>query len=326
MTTKERVLEQLEQQRGKSISGAKLAEQLSLSRNAVWKAITALRTEGYQIQAVTNKGYCLAPENDILSVQGILPFLSPDAAKYANQISVFDSLPSTNQKAKEYAVSGAAHGTVVIAETQTAGRGRYDRSFFSPNGGLYLSIVLHPAHLPFTHITAVTAFAANAVCETIEALSDRKPAVKWVNDVLIGGKKVCGILTEAVTDFESGGLSWIVLGIGINLTAQFPPELQKIAGAVFPDGAPAGCRNQFAASLINKLLTDSAIPDESALFAAYRARLLLPEAEITVQQGDVAYPASAVGINDCGHLIVRLRDGSQRILTSGEIRLPYPSA
>lgn len=320
--TKDRVLALLETHRGTYISGEQIAASLSVSRNAVWKAINALRQSGYQIDAITNQGYCLAAANDVLSVQGILPLLNEKSRTYADFMQFLDAPDSTNQAAKAMALSGAPHGTVLLADSQTNGRGRYARSFYSPSGGLYMSIILHPEQLHFAHVTAVTAFAAVAVCEALEAVTGQSPEIKWVNDILIDGKKVCGILTEAVTDFESGSLGWIVLGIGINVQAQpkdFPPALREIAVSV-GSGVPS-LRNRLAAAIIDRVLGLPTPPQEAALFQRYQTRLRMLGKSVTVKQGDTSYPARAVGLDDAGHLIVQTADGVQRILSSGEVQL-----
>jgi len=324
MTTKERVLTWLEAHKGETISGERLAETLEVSRNAVWKAVKELRGAGYQIEAVTNKGYCLLNENDILSVQGIEPLLTDAARDFVPDLQVHAELPSTNRTAKELALAGASHGTTIIAERQTQGRGRYTRSFCSPKGGLYISMILHPDQLHFSQITTVTAFAAVAVCEAIEAVSGKKPEIKWVNDIFMNGKKVCGILTEAVTDFESGSLGWIVVGIGINVTTpkeEFPPELQEIAGSVFDMPCP-NVRNWLAAELMNRIPGCVPMLSETEVIGRYRSRLMVLGREVTVVQSDgKEYQALAMDIDEAGHLIVKTETGELQKLSSGEIRI-----
>ena len=324
MNTKNRILELLEQQRGESISGEHLAGILSISRNAVWKAIKELQKDGYNIVAVTNKGYCLSDDNDIVSIQGIKPFLSECSQPYAEKIQIYKSLESTNKTAKEMAIAGADHGTVIISDCQTLGRGRYSRSFFSPSGGLYMSIILRPEVLHFEYPTSVTAFAAVSVCEAIESISKKAPMIKWVNDVFIDGKKVCGILTEAVTDFESGGLEWIVLGIGINVyirAEDFPGDLQSLATSIYPDEKVSGVRNKLSAEIINKILGFKVPPNETEIFEKYKKRLMMLGEEITVIQDQTEYKATAINIDPVGHLIVKNKSGELITLSSGEIRI-----
>lgn len=325
MSTKNRILELLEQQRGESISGEHLAGVLGISRNAVWKAIKELQKDGYNIVAVTNKGYCLSAENDIISIPGIKPFLSERSQFYANKIQVHKSLESTNKTAKEMAVAGAEHGTIIIADCQTMGRGRYSRNFFSPSGGgLYMSIVLRPEAMHFKNPTSVTAFAAVSVCEAIESISTKVPRIKWVNDIFIDGKKVCGILTEAVTDFESGGLDWVVLGIGINVhtrTEDFPCDLQSIATSIYPDEKMSGMRNRLSAEIINRILGFETLPSETEIFEKYKKRLMVLGKKITVIQNQVEYKATAIDVDSVGHLVVKNESGEHITLSSGEIRI-----
>lgn len=325
MSTKNRILELLEQQRGESISGEHLAGVLGISRNAVWKAIKELQKDGYNIVAVTNKGYCLSAENDIISIPGIKPFLSERSQFYANKIQVHKSLESTNKTAKEMAVAGAEHGTIIIADCQTMGRGRYSRNFFSPSGGgLYMSIVLRPEAMHFKNPTSVTAFAAVSVCEAIESISTKVPRIKWVNDIFIDGKKVCGILTEAVTDFESGGLDWVVLGIGINVhtrTEDFPCDLQSIATSIYPDEKMSGVRNRLSAEIINRILGFETLPSETEIFEKYKKRLMVLGKKITVIQNQVEYKATAIDVDSVGHLVVKNESGERITLSSGEIRI-----
>lgn len=325
MSTKNRILELLEQQRGESISGEHLAGVLGISRNAVWKAIKELQKDGYNIVAVTNKGYCLSAENDIISIPGIKPFLSERSQFYANKIQVHKSLESTNKTAKEMAVAGAEHGTIIISDCQTMGRGRYSRNFFSPSGGgLYMSIVLRPEAMHFKNPTSVTAFAAVSVCEAIESISTKVPRIKWVNDIFIDGKKVCGILTEAVTDFESGGLDWVVLGIGINVhtcTEDFPCDLQSIATSIYPDEKMSGVRNRLSAEIINRILGFETLPSETEIFEKYKKRLMVLGKKITVIQNQVEYKATAIDVDSVGHLVVKNESGERITLSSGEIRI-----
>ena len=323
MNTKGRVLGLLRAQRSRHISGEAIAAELSVSRNAVWKAINALRQEGWEIEAVTNKGYRLADGLDRLSESEIMRMLGQAKELARPEIRIFPSLVSTNQTAKELAVAGAPHGTAVFAEMQTGGRGRSARRFYSPEGGLYCSVILHPDRLHFSHITAVTAFAAVSACAAVEAVSGSAPQIKWVNDLYLSGKKICGILTEAVTDIESGGIGWIVVGIGINLTVPaggFPDEIRETAGAVFADAPVPDAKNRLAAELLRRLLTVSP-PDEAVLYADYRARMMLLGETVTVMRGDREYRALAKDIDSIGHLILQMPDGTEQALSSGEIRI-----
>lgn len=324
MNTKKRILELLENHRGESISGEYMAGMLKVSRNAVWKAIRELRKEGYRIDAVTNKGYCLSEDNDIISPQGIKPFLTGNGRMCAEKMHIYKTLESTNKTAKEMAIAGAGHGTTVIADCQTSGRGRYSRNFFSPSGGLYLSMILRPEVLRFQNTTAVTAFAAVSVCEAIEAVSGKEPMIKWVNDIFMDDKKVCGILTEAVTDFESGNLQWIVLGVGINVSIrreEFPPELRDVAASVYPEGGNPGVRNRLCAEIINRIAGFAVLPEEKEIFDKYKKRLMMLGKKITVMQGQTIYKATALDMDSAGRLIIEKENGETVSLSSGEIRI-----
>lgn len=232
--TKERVLRALEAREGAHVSGAQLARELGVTRNSVWKAVNALRREGYHIDATTNRGYALSHEDDLLSASGIRRFLPADAPLLP---TVRKSLDSTNAEALRRAVDGAPEGTVIVAEEQTAGRGRRGRSFFSPAGtGIYLSILVRPA-LAAERAHLLTCSAAVAVAEAIEACAGVDASIKWVNDVYCRGKKVAGILTEGSFDLEGGVLQHAVVGIGVNVRpphAGFPAEIAERAGAVLP--------------------------------------------------------------------------------------------
>lgn len=325
MRTKQKVLELLEKRRGESISGERIAAELSVSRNAVWKAIKDLQKDGYSVTAVTNKGYCLEETNDILSSEGIKPYLSDLLGLSDGDVKVFATIESTNKTAKELALTGADHGTTVIADCQTMGRGRYSRSFFSPSGdGIYMTVILRPDRLKFTSPAEVTSFAAVCVAEAIEAVSDRNATIKWVNDIYLDGKKTCGILTEAITDFESGELGWIVVGIGVNVytkTEDFPEEIRSVATSVFPDGVRRGVRNRLCAEILNRVLLGAESLSETEIFEKYRARLNMLGDEITVIKVNDTYRAKALDIDRAGHLIVRRENGEIETLSSGEISI-----
>jgi len=324
MNTKTRILELLESEKSNYLSGEVLADTLKISRNAVWKAIQELKKSGHKINAVTNKGYSLSADSDIVSAQGIRNFLRDKTL--ADKIHVHESLESTNKTAKEMAISDAAHGTVVISDTQTHGKGRYKRSFFSPpNGGLYMSFILRPENLRFENVTTVTALAAVSACEAIESVTSLSPKIKWVNDIFIGGKKVSGILTEAVTDFESGSPHWIVLGIGINVntpTSDFPESIRETAASLNGDSGSPISRNVLAAEIINRI-TDENTQCEKEIFAKYKTRLMVLGEKISVFPigADAPYTATAYDINTQGHLIVQTNSGETAALSSGEIQL-----
>ena len=300
MNSKEKILSLLSERPGEYVSGEEIAGYLSLSRNSVWKAVRALKAEGYEIASVTNRGYCLSPENDILSAQGIKGFLEDDPGKSCSRqpyrkmcvrasedgggfsvqlkgpdkgrcaagmarvpclLHVYSSVESTNESAKEMALKGAAHGTVVAAETQAMGRGRHLKRFYSPVGGIYASFILRPPVFPYSQPEVVTAYAALCVLKTVFEISGRQAVIRPVNDIYLSGKKIAGILTESVLDFESGETQWIVVGTGINLILDenlLPEDLRNRAGAVFGCDEPRPSRNEVLGRLIRHMLCDYA--------------------------------------------------------------------
>lgn len=322
MATKHLVLEILEQNRGENVSGEHIAELLNLSRNMIWRAIKDLRNDGYVIEAVTKKGYRLTGENDILSIEGIKPFLvSPDIA---GNMKFFAEIDSTNREAKAQAIAGATHGTIILANAQTSGKGRRDREFFSPSdSGLYMSFILSADTVGFANPTAITAYAALCVCDAIEAVCGLSPSIKWVNDIFLDGKKISGILTEAITEFESRSIREIIVGIGINISTKaedFPEPLRDIASSLYPDGNAPITRNRLAGEIINRILcTDK--PNEADMFEQYKKRLFILGADITVIGERGNYTARALDINEQGHLIVRAQNGEIKTLLSGEVRV-----
>lgn len=320
MTVKSRLLEALEQQKGKVLSGEKLAEELNCTRAAVWKAVKSLREEGYRIEAGPNKGYMLVKECHHLSQEAIRPFLfTPDV-----YMEVCQQVDSTNRKAKEAAVTGkAGHGSFVLAATQSAGRGRRGRHFYSPEGaGLYLSVILEPEGNLQENLL-LTAEAAVAVYKAVREVTGIELDIKWVNDLYYHDRKVCGILTEAITDFESGNIEFAVVGIGLNLYEQsggYPEELRDIAGALYPDeeAAAAVDRNHLAASIINHLLEETR---ELRLPKEYMERNIVPGRTVEIKNGDSIRKARALAICSDGRLKVREEDETESLLSYGEVSI-----
>ncbi len=314
MTTKEKLLELLEANKGIYFSGEETARKLCMSRAAVWKAVNALRQEGYSIDAVTNRGYCLSEETDILSPQGICKYLKP--AYRSMELTVLSATTSTNTLLREKADRGYPEGYTVISNAQTEGRGRYGRSFYSPEGtGLYMSILLRPAR----YTARLTALAAVAMCGAIEAVSGESAGIKWVNDIFVRGKKVCGILTEGAFGLESGTLEYAVLGAGVNIYPPkdgFPGELKDIAGTVF-DSARNDGKNRLAGEFLNRFLDCYTASDQTPYIREYRSRSLVVGRPITVF--GQSRSAVACGIDDECRLLVRYDDGETASLSYGEI-------
>ena len=256
--------------------------------------------------------------SDLLTAQAVAARL--ETRLLGRDCLVLSETDSTNTRIKrEY--FDRPTGFVLIAERQTAGRGRLGRTFVSPPGdGLYFSFLLRP-DLPLSEIDCLTLAAAVAVCEAVERLCGLSPAIKWVNDVLIAGKKVCGILTEASVSMESGDAEFIVPGIGINVYAPaggFPEELKDIAGAVFETPQSDG-KNRLAAEIIRRMMDAYANMDFDRVVCAYRAHsMVLGKRVMVLPEGRSAY---AEDIDEDCHLLVRYEDGQRACLSCGEIRI-----
>ena len=322
MTTKEKLLALLEDSKGTFFSGEEIARTLQVSRAAVWKAVNALREDGYTIDAATNKGYRLSPDSDILSPQGIRRFLKPEYRDL--DLTVLPTAPSTNALVREKANQGRPEGCVIVACEQTDGRGRYGRQFFSPiDSGVYLSLLLRPTAYSPQQATCLTAAAAAAMCQAIEAVTGQQPGIKWVNDIFLHGKKVCGILTEAAVGLETGTLNYMVLGAGVNLyppAEGFPEEIQSIAGSVLEHNCPEA-KNRLVGEFLNRFWDFYAHPECRTYLEDYRARSLAVGRRVTVLSNGQAVSAYAYGIDDDFRLLVRYENGDTEALSYGEIRI-----
>lgn len=321
MTSKSKVLHLLEQHRGQYLSGEELAKTLEISRSGVWKAVKELQKEGYAIAAGTNKGYCLASDSDLLSSEGILAYW-PDGK--AELLHVHKQLDSTNSEAKRMAVSGALHGTVILAEEQSGGRGRLGRSFYSPPGsGIYMSVILHP-QVSAAQSILVTTGACVAICRAIEAVTGLTCAIKWVNDIYCRQRKVCGILTEAVTNFETGTIESIVLGIGINFKRRdedFPEDILGKAGALYQTETGGITRNRLVAAVLQELQALDEMLQTGSFMEEYRQRSLVLGKTVQVLSRGGSRTAQVLEIDDTGALVVRYEDGSDGVVNTGEVSI-----
>lgn len=322
MGTKEKLLSLLETKRGEYLSGAEIAEALSVSRTAVWKAAKALRAAGYAIDAAQNRGYCLDENTDILSESGVCRRLSPLCEKI--ELEVMHSASSTNALMRERANSGAQEGCVIIANEQTTGRGRRGRSFYSPpDTGIYMSILLRPQNFLPEQAMSITTMAAVAACEAIEAVSGREAGIKWVNDIYLGSRKVSGILTEATFDMECGTVDYIILGIGMNVyrpAAGFPDEISGVAGAIFPAQVNEG-KNRLAAEFLNRFMAlYAAVPGEDYI-EKYREKSIVIGRDVTVITPASHRTAYVLDVDKDCRLFVRYEDGTTEHLLSAEISI-----
>ena len=309
-STRQALLQALSAAGGDYVSGQQLADTLGVSRAAVHKAAAALSAQGYALEAVSRRGYRLA---------GGDPYCAEAVGPYPAPVHVYDTLESSNRTAKLLALDGAPHGTLVLTAHQSAGRGRLGRRFESPAGkGVYCSVLLRP-ELPAASAQTATIRAAVAVCRAVQSLCGLELAIKWVNDLYYQGKKVCGILTEAGTDLESGRLEWLVVGIGLNLTstaADWPPELADKAGSLYPGGPAPVPRAALAGAIARELL---ALGSGEDCLDEYRARCFVPGHWVTVCTGSETYAARALAIDDAGRLVVRRENGREEALRCGEV-------
>lgn len=302
--------------KGKEVSGGALASKLGVSRTAVWKAINSLRAEGFFISGGTG-GYTLSPYNTKLCCEQLTAALEAENA-YFKEVT-----DSTNEDIKRLANLGAEEFTIVMAKKQTGGKGRMARTFFSPEGGLYFSVLLRPRLTADTCLKITTAAAVSMAAAT-EKVTGLKPKIKWVNDIYIKGKKVCGILTEGAFDAESAELKYAVLGLGVNVATPkggFSEEIKNKAGALFETSTPP--------SLVYFALINEFLREFKAYYSdienmphieKYRAYSLLDGKKVTYQKDKKTYEGTVLGIGDEGELIVK-QGGNKIPLSSGEVSI-----
>lgn len=309
-STKEKILSLLEQAGEQGVSGQQLAQQLGVSRTAVWKAITRLKEEGCQVEAAPNRGYRLCEKQPTYCAANVRRLRQTDAP-----VKEYDAVDSTNTAAKEMAQSGAPHGTAIFAHHQTAGMGRRGRSFFSPEGGLYLSVILRG--LPGMESAALlTAAAAVAVCRAVQKVYGIQLLVKWVNDLYNAEYKKCGgILTQAAVDLEGGGLEYAIVGVGLNVAPPpqgFPEELREIAGAILTQPQPQ-CMSELTACLADEISGITAWLAEGVWLEEYRARNFLLGKKIWIERGEQRTAAKALSISDDARLLAETPQGVQAL-------------
>ncbi len=321
MKLSEKILAQLEHNREAYHSGEALAVQYGVSRNAVWKAVRQLQEQGHNITARQNRGYRLCPQSDLLSVVSLVQYLGD----LPIQPEVYASIGSTNTSLRQRAELGAEEGLLLVAEEQTAGRGRFGRSFYSPSeGGIYMSLLLRP-NLSAPDALCITTAAAVAVCRALSAVCGIDASIKWVNDVFFEGKKLCGIATEAAFDLETGGLQYAVLGIGLNLYPApqgVPLDLQDIIGTVFPEKPQDGTvRVRLIAEIVRQFWLEYPRLAERAYFESYKARCFVLGKQVDVVRAGQREAAEVLGLQEDFSLQVRFADGREEALSSGEVSL-----
>ena len=300
------------------LSGEGMSQRLGVSRAAVWKAMEALRAEGYVIDSRPGLGYRLLSAPDLLSPGELV---RPGQA-VGNRVVCLEVTDSTNNECKRLAAQGAQSGLVVIAGEQTGGKGRRGRSFQSlPGKGLYLSVLLRP-QVSLREVHQLTAWCAVAVCRAVDSLTGLACQIKWVNDPLLEGKKLCGILCELGLD-DDGRLDYVVAGIGINVSQtpeDFGSELSRIATSLGQHMAAPPRRSEVAAALIRELnrLYEAFPAGKGPYLEEYRRRCVTVDRKVRLLRGDEEREAYAERINEDFTLHVRLPDGSGEDVFSGE--------
>ncbi len=307
MNTKEYVLNRLEENRDIFLSGEELGDKLGLSRGAVWKAVQNLRDDGYIIESFSRRGYRLSPKSDVLSEEGILKLLKIEMRSLPD-IRFYPELTSTNREAERLLTEASEedreklYGTVILTESQTAGRGHGQSGFYSPKGGVYLSVILDPKS---AECKPVSFLAALFTAEAIEAVTGKAARILWKNSILQDEKKTAGILTQQSLDMETGIVSGLVLGIGIRTDAW--------------RGQDGNRKNRLAALLISRLLKKT----PSFSMQDYRERLSGEGETHRFISADHlnGKPFSALQekMDEDGSLHVRLKNGNRMVLTRGSI-------
>ena len=302
------------------ISGQELCEKFGVSRTAVWKVINQLKEEGYEIEAIRNKGYILKSVSDVLSKEELESSLKTRWA--GKEIHYFDRTDSTNIQARLAGEAGASHGTLAVAEIQDEGRGRRGRNWISPAGvGVWMSLLLRPEISPVSAsmLTLVMALAAQ---KGIKEATGIESQIKWPNDLVLNKKKICGILTEMGTEFME--IKYVVIGTGINVNQEeFPEELRKTATSLYLETGKKYHRSRIIERILEALEEYYGIfvktEDMSALLEEYNEKLVNQGQEVCVLDPKGEYRGLCQGITKTGGLLVELSDGTVTEVISGEV-------
>ena len=302
------------------ISGERMSGEFGVSRTMVWKLIKGLRDEGYVIDSVTNRGYRLVGVPDLVTGEEIRSVL--EAGIFAGEIYDYDVVESTNVIAKEKAREGASEGCVVIADSQTGGKGRLGKVWDSPGGtGIWMSVLIRP-EIPPHEVSGITLVAGLAICQGIRAVTGLEAYIKWPNDIVINGKKVCGILTEMSAEMDR--VNYVIVGIGINVnTVDFPEELQKIGTSLkIESGKPYRRKDVVAQVLmfLEKYYGDY-IEGKSldGILDDYKELCITLKNDVQIVDRNHTYWAKPLDIDKTGSLLVEKEDGTQATITSGEV-------
>lgn len=302
------------------ISGQELCERFQVSRTAVWKVVRQLEAEGYEIEAVRNRGYRLKTAGDILSQAEILSSIPGSWA--GREILYLDEVDSTNTAAKKAAENGAVHGTLVVSERQTGGKGRRGRAWDSPRGtGIFMTLILRPNMAP-VHASMLTLVAALAVADGIRECTGAESLIKWPNDIVMSGKKVCGILTEMSADPDC--INYVAVGIGINVNMEeFPEEIRGVAASIFTETGKKTKRSLLISAVMAAFERYYEVfmktTDMSGLLEDYNGKLANCGRTVRVLDPAGEYSGTAIGIDREGELLVEMEDTTVRRVLSGEV-------
>ncbi len=300
------------------LSGEEISRQLGVSRAAVWKAVKALREKGYGIDSVTNRGYCLSSQPDLLDATAIQSGLSTHFL--GRNIVVLEETDSTNEEAKRQGAAGASDGTLCLAERQTGGKGRLGRSWSSPPGaGVWMSLLLRPQLAP-QEATLLTLIAGLSVCRAIRRLTGCGAMIKWPNDIVIGRKKVCGILTELAADMEQ--IHYVVVGIGVNANlSEFEGELKKKATSLLLETGEKIDRAALIWAVLEEFEAcyDRFVTDLTADFITpYEELCVSLNRQVSVIRGGREITGQSIGLSKEGELLIQT-DGGIVEIGSGEV-------
>lgn len=317
---KSEILKLLRQDSG-YVSGQDLCERFGVSRTAIWKVIRQLLEEGYQIEAVRNKGYHLIDSCDIMTKTEIESCIK---GEFVSLVKYYETVDSTNTSAKRLAEEGAASGTLVVADCQQAGRGRRGRAWISSAGkNIFMSLILRPDILPAS-ASMLTLVSALAIQEGIRKVTGFSASIKWPNDLIIHGKKICGILTEMSAELE--GIHYVVVGIGINVNIDtFPKEVCEIATSLFLETGKKVRRSHLIAAIMEAFeeyyKEFASQGDLSGLLSVYNIHMANLGKEVRVLDPAGEYTGKALGINKKGELLVEMPEGEIKHVISGEVSI-----
>ena len=302
------------------VSGQELCRKLGVSRTAVWKNIRSLQEDGYEIEAVTNRGYRLAGVPDTIAEEEVASRLQTE--RMGRQIRYFSRIDSTNQYAKRIAEEGAPDGTLIIADEQTAGKGRSGRTWVTPPAeAIAFTLLLRPKLSP-DRISMVTLVMGLAVTNAVNSLYGVSAGIKWPNDVVIKGRKLCGILTEMSAEVRQ--VNYIVIGVGINANlTSFPEEIREIATSLKLELG----RDINRAELIARVMAEferlyaefEAQGDLGAVMQEYNELCLNADSKVRVLDPNGEYTGTSRGINSMGELLVETEDGKMQEVYAGEV-------